>query len=1419
MTNAPYSLSWSNVPAGNYAVTAVAVNNYGFTNVSAAVNFVVDPVYVRDTNPASICVFTAIPTNIILNASAGDVAGVVTQVQYFQGATSLGIVTNPPYTLAWSNITNSCGVSAVASDDHGCCATSAVVWVMVAPFLTASNVQLWLKADAITGLTNNAPLAVWPDSSGQTNNATQGNFGQQPLYLTNMFNGYPVVQFNGGAILTCRIFWAGRWGRRRLWCCGRRRIRRRCRRSYGRLAGRRCGLRRIRRRTESGGRLGRTTMMSLGVPAQPLNEYNVYEVMGQNGSWAAWLNGVLLACTTNSVYGYTSTPMLGRRYTPGNGVDQYFNGAVAELLVFNRPLSDSERTTVNNYLKGKYGLVPPVPATPTNVVATAISSTQIGLSWSETLTGSGMTQISIERATASNGVFAVVAQVGNTLSYVDTNLAPNITYYYRVRAINLEQWSGYSGLAQAGTFEGGADVPFGNLALWLKADSGLVQGGSSMPVNQWADQSGNGMNAIQNSPYNRPQWVAGALNGLPAVQFNGSYFTLPNFLGGTVGAEAFVVLRAATNTPAVPSELWTFGGATVWHSAYPATDGSLAEDFGSTTMMSLGVPAQPLNQYNVYEVMGQNGNWDAWLNGVLLASTTNSVYGYNSTPMLGRRYTPGNGVDQYFNGAVAELLVFNRPLSDSERTTVNNYLKGKYGLVPPVPATPTNLVAMAISSTQIGLSWSETLTGRGMTQISIERATASNGVFGVVAQVGNALSYVDTNLVPNATYYYRVRAINLEQWSDYSSVAQAGTFVGGADVPFGNLALWLKADAGLVQGGSNMPVNQWADQSGNGKNAIQTSGNNRPQWVARALNGLPEVQFNGSSFFYLPNFLGGTVGAEAFVVLRAATNTPAVPSELWSFGGATTWHSAYPAPDGSLTEDFGSTTMMSLGVPAQPLNQYNVYEVMGQNGIWAAWLNGMLQGSTTNSVYGYNSTPMLGRRYTPGNGVDQYFNGAVAELLVFNRSLSDSERTTVNNYLKGKYGLVPPVPATPTNLAAMAISSTQIGLSWSETLTGGGMTQISIERATASNGVFGVVAQVGNALSYVDTNLVPNATYYYRVRALNLEQWSGYSSVAHAGTFGGGADVPFGNLALWLKADSGLVQGGGSMPVNQWVDQSGNGMNAIQNSPYNRPQWVPGALNGIPAVQFNGSSFFNLPNFLGGTVGAEAFVMLRAATNTPAVTSELWSFGGATTWHSAYPAPDGSLAEDFGSTTMMSLGVPAEPVNQYNVYEVMGQNGSWAMWMNGILQDSTTNSVYGYNSTPMLGRRFTPGNGVDQYFNGAVAELLVFNRPLTDSERTNVNSYLITKYGLTPKAPVNFVATPVSLPQIELLWAEPLDNKATQISIERSLTSNGVYSVVAQLPLARLIWTPTLQSHRALPDLQGRPDCFPDKGPLVGGDL
>src|SRR5262249_52131646 len=72
------------------------------------------------------------------------------------------------------------------------------------------------------------------------------------------------------------------------------------------------------------------------------------------------------------------------------------------------------------------------PAAPTNLTATAVSSSQINLTWQDN--SSNETGFLIERST--DGVhWTLVATVGhNVTSYSDTGLSRRTKYYYRVRA-------------------------------------------------------------------------------------------------------------------------------------------------------------------------------------------------------------------------------------------------------------------------------------------------------------------------------------------------------------------------------------------------------------------------------------------------------------------------------------------------------------------------------------------------------------------------------------------------------------------------------------------------------------------------------------------------------------------------------------------------------------------------------------------------------------------------------------------------------------------------------------------------------------------------------------------------------------------------------------------------------------------------
>ena len=123
------------------------------------------------------------------------------------------------------------------------------------------------------------------------------------------------------------------------------------------------------------------------------------------------------------------------------------------------------------------------------------------------------------------------------------------------------------------------------------------------------------------------------------------------------------------------------------------------------------------------------------------------------------------------------------------------------------------------------------------------------------------------------------------------------------------------------------------------------------------------------------------------MVLKVAVAMPIVTRSLWGFGG---YYNDYPSSHRTRWEDFGSTTFHLLGKPAQPLDQYNVYEVAGQTNYWAAWINGLMQpGSTNVNSYFIKPAPTLGANVYNGQ---YYFAGDIAEGAdTFNRTLTTDE--------------------------------------------------------------------------------------------------------------------------------------------------------------------------------------------------------------------------------------------------------------------------------------------------------------------------------------------------------------------------------------------------------------------------------------------
>ena len=118
---------------------------------------------------------------------------------------------------------------------------------------------------------------------------------------------------------------------------------------------------------------------------------------------------------------------------------------------------------------------------------------------------------------------------------------------------------------------------------------------------------------------------------------------------------------------------------------------------------------------------------------------------------------------------------FNVPSGPQPFALVVDGLFGAAPPPPPPPAAPGNLVASAISSGRIDLTWADNSTEES--GFEIERC-AGNGCasFAKISQAGvNAVASSDTTVTGATSYTYRVRAVNAGGASDYSNTATATT--------------------------------------------------------------------------------------------------------------------------------------------------------------------------------------------------------------------------------------------------------------------------------------------------------------------------------------------------------------------------------------------------------------------------------------------------------------------------------------------------------------------------------------------------------------------------------------------------------------------------------------------------------------------
>ncbi len=281
----------------------------------------------------------------------------------------------------------------------------------------------------------------------------------------------------------------------------------------------------------------------------------------------------------------------------------------------------------------------------------------------------------------------------------------------------------------------------------------------------------------------------------------------------------------------------------------------------------------------------------------------------------------------------------------------------------------------------------------------------------------------------------------------------------------------------------------------------------------------------------------------------------------------------------------------------------------------------------------------------------------------------------------------------------------------------------------------------------------PNATwpstYSSAVQAeITRNQWTKAQADAYVAFLATSPPVPPTGLVTWLRADAGVTSSGGS--VSQWADQSPAGNNAVQATSGDQPTLTTNAMNGEPALTFNGStSYLSIPD--NPTLRPSTMTVLAVASRSGGnggyyshlIGKPYYSGSGWTSPYFSYELTDDTNGAPFFNCSIAGAGHAAsstEDVNRNQAYVLAGSydGTTVSLWQSGVLTSTTTVSGVIDNGDAtrkdlVIGQASV--TSPREWLNGQIAEVLIYNRALTAAELQQAQTYLAVKYNAGAPAP------------------------------------------------------------------------------------
>ena len=213
----------------------------------------------------------------------------------------------------------------------------------------------------------------------------------------------------------------------------------------------------------------------------------------------------------------------------------------------------------------------------------------------------------------------------------------------------------------------------------------------------------------------------------------------------------------------------------------------------------------------------------------------------------------------------------------------------------------------------------------------------------------------------------------------------------------------------------------------------------------------------------------------------------------------------------------------------------------------------------------------------------------------------------------------------------------------------------------------------------------------------------------------------------WYKANAGTNTTTTGASVNFWNDQSPNSYNVAQSGLL-RPTYNTSGINFNPTLNFDGTQNLFKALAVGLTGGDKTILSVALANNLPVGTAGIIGSGGAfNEVQYGYQGGKLNIYENIGNNALAASANIAATVMLSTAIE---NNNTTTFFNNGLANGMATTNASPQTNRLTIGSH-TVNNNDKNYFNGQIAEVLVFDRVLTPAERANAESYLAIKYGVT----------------------------------------------------------------------------------------